>query len=267
MLDEVAAALAAFFEGGAGPSHDTLDRLFERAGLAEVDPRRDDAVVGKMKRIRGVLWWASDNDEEAGAALVKALMSAMRAAGCFRPGEDNYPGPSAVEALREALDSYGFELSSDGLLRPKSMEGLEGAALTEALRVYVRRARTSGDDAALKVGTAKDLAEATARHVLVERIGDYPTHGNFPTTLWQTFEVLGLKLPPSFEVVRAILDGDAWDGIERAAFLLGCAINRYRNEEGTGHGRPHPSLASHEQARLAAEGAALVAELLLDSLE
>lgn len=76
-LDEVAAALAVFFEGGAGPSPDTLDRLFERAGLAEVDPRRDDAVVGKMKRIRAVLWWASENDEEAGAALVKASVSAL----------------------------------------------------------------------------------------------------------------------------------------------------------------------------------------------
>ncbi|MGP8206218.1 MAG: hypothetical protein ACLQVK_09215 [Acidimicrobiales bacterium] len=125
-----------------------------------------------------------------------------------------------------------------------------------------RRARTSGDDAALKVGTAKDLAETTARHALVERIDDYPRHGNFPVTLWQALEVLGLRLPPSFEVVKAILDGDAWDGVERAAFLLGCAINRCRNEEGTGHGRPHPCLASGEQARLAAEGAAFVAELL-----
>lgn len=109
--------MAVFFKGGAGPSHDTLDRLIKRAGLAEVDPRRDDAVGGKMKRIRAVLWWASDNDEEAGAALVKALVSAMRAVGCFRPGEDNYPGTSAVEALREAFDNYGLDLSSDGLLR------------------------------------------------------------------------------------------------------------------------------------------------------
>jgi hypothetical protein len=79
--------------------------------------------------------------------------------------------------------------------------------------------------------------------------------------------VLGLKLPPSLDVVKAIVEGDAWEGVERAAFLLGCAINRYRNEEGTGHGRPHPCLASDEQARIAAEGAALVAELILDSLE
>jgi hypothetical protein len=63
-----------------------------------------------------------------------------------------------------------------------------------------------------------------------------------------------------------ILKGDAWSNIEQAAFLLACAVNRYRNEEGTGHGRPHASLATAEQARLAAEASALVSELLLDAL-
>src|SRR5712691_2957505 len=177
--DEVTASLAKFFEGGLGPSHDELDRLIERAGLGAADPRKDDPVAGKMKRVRAVLWHATENDAEAGAKLVRAVISALRAAGSFRPTEGNYAGAPAIEALQAALDALGYDLSSDGVVRPKSMEGLDGANLTEALWTYVRRARTAGDDSALKIGTAKELTEATARHALTERIGGYPTHGHF----------------------------------------------------------------------------------------
>lgn len=132
-----------------------------------------------MKRVRAVLWWASENDLAAGARLVPALVAALRAAGGFRESTEHYAGPEAVEALREALAHEGWDLLPDGMLAVQSMEGLEGAALTKALRLYVRRARAAGDDSALRIGTAKDLAEATARHVIVERGGAYPTHGNF----------------------------------------------------------------------------------------
>ena len=263
--DEVTAALARFFDGGLGPSHDELTRLIDRAGLGAVDPRRDDPVAGKTKRVRAVLWYASENDGEAGDKLIPALIGALRASGSFRPNEPNYVSSSVVTALQSALDAVGYQLTDDGLLRPKSMEGLEGAALTAALGVYVRRARTAGDDAALEIGSAKELCEATARHVLVERGGSYPTHGNFLTTLWQAYDALELARPTD-EVTKAVLTGDAWSNVEQAAFLLACAINRFRNEEGTGHGRPHECLASEEQSRIAAEGSALVSELLLDAL-
>jgi hypothetical protein len=67
-----------------------------------------------MKRIPAVLWWASDNDEEAGAALVKALVSAMRAVRAPTQGRTNYPGTSAVEALREAFDNMGWTCRAMG---------------------------------------------------------------------------------------------------------------------------------------------------------
>ena len=218
-----------------------------------------------MKRIRAVLWYATENDAEAGGKLVRSVIAALRAAGSFRPSEPNYPGTATIEALQAALDALGYDLSSDGTVRSKSMEGLDGAQLTTALWAYVRRARTAGEDSALRTGTAKELTEATARHVLVERIGSYPTHGNFPATWWQAYEALGMEWPTN-EALK-MLQGEAWKGIEQAAFLLACAINRFRNEEGTGHGRPHQSLASGAQSRIAAEGSALVSELLLEALE
>ena len=238
----------------------------QREGLIDSDPRNTDNQVGKMKRVRAVLWHAAENDLEAGGRLVRSLVAALRAAGSFRLQSDNFPGEEGIVALQEAFDEVGYELTPDGLLRSKSMEGLEGAALTEALEAYVRRARAVGDDSAARIGTAKDLTEATARHVLVERVGQYPTHGNFPATLWQAYDRLGLSQPPQ-DAMQLVGGTNAWEAVERAAFLLACAINKYRNEEGTGHGRPHPCLASDERSQIAAEGSALVSQLLLHALD
>jgi hypothetical protein len=261
---EVASALARFFEDTKGCPHDELDRLIAGAGLQEADPRREDRIAGKMKRVRAVLGYAAENDAAAGDKLVTGLIGALRAAGSFRPGDLNFTSPATVTALQEALDAQGYWLAEDGLLRAKTMDGLEGVAMTEALRAYIRRARTAGDDAALKVGTAKDLAEATARHVLVERVGSYPPHGNFQVMMYQAYKELGLE-PPTTDHMNAV-SGDEWHAVERAIFLLGCAVNRFRNAQGTGHGRPHASLATDEQGRLAAEASALVSEILLDAL-
>jgi hypothetical protein len=222
-------------------------------------------MVGKMKRVRAVLWYASANDQEAGEQLVNGLLSALRAAGSFRPGEDNhYATESVITALQGAFDALGYELTFDGILRAKTLEGLEGTELTEALEMYVKRSRAAGGDVGLAIGTAKDLTEATARHVLVETIGTYPAHGNFPATLWQAYECLGLAGPDTGAI--KLLSGDSWECVEQAAFLLACAINRFRNEEGTGHGRPHAVLATEGQGRIALEGSALVSELLLLAL-
>jgi hypothetical protein len=49
-------------------------------------------------------------------------------------------------------------------------------------------------------------------------------------------------------------------------FQLACAVNRLRNQAGTGHGRPQPVTISSEDGRLIARANALVAELLLNEL-
>lgn len=67
------------------------------------------------------------------------------------------------------------------------------------LRAYVDRINLNPDDAPLQVGTGKELDEAVAPHVLLERVGQYPTGGpagSFPVTLAQAFTVLGLEVPP-----------------------------------------------------------------------
>lgn len=263
---EVAAALSQFFDDGKGPSHDQLTQSFIQTGLAAADPMKDGVIIGKAKRVRAVISYAAESDAAAGAKLVPRLVQLMRAAGCFRSDDEHYGGPSAVAALRAALDAAGYDLADDGQLTPKSMEGLSGPQMTAALRTYARRARTAGDDTAARIGAAKELAEAAARHVLVEKLGDYPKSDHFSKTLFDAYELIGLAKPP-FDAIKTSLAGNAWENVEQAVFLLAVAVNRFRNEEGTGHGRPHPTLATEEQSQIAAHASALVTDLLLGALD
>jgi hypothetical protein len=261
LTDEIASAIARFFDGGRGPSHDELDRAIQRADLARADIRRSDPMAGKMKRIRAVLGYAIDNAPKQGESLVRSVFGLLRSAGCFREGSEQFGGRENIEALRLGFRRVGYDLDAGGDLRPVLLENLEGKELTEALRGYVRRARSGSTDTELVIGTAKNLEEATARHVLKEKIGQYPTHDNFPTTLWQAFEVLGL----AGSTIQ--LDPDPYKALQEAIFLVACAVNRLRNEKGDGHGRPDPTTATALEGRLSAQAAGLIAELLLTVLE
>ncbi|WP_124344071.1 hypothetical protein [Cellulomonas algicola] len=73
-LIELGAVLGAFFEDGAGPSHDQLDQAVARAGLVAGDPAPGGRgtrgePLGKTKRIRTVMVYATDHDASAGLKL------------------------------------------------------------------------------------------------------------------------------------------------------------------------------------------------------
>ena len=261
LSDEVASALAPFFDQ-VGPSHDELTSLFRRAGLAELDPgARSQTPVGKMRRVRGVLFAAVEHRPREGEKLVKALIDAVRANGGFRPGHPNYPGIQMVEALREALRSEGIQLDPDGRIFAIHLESLEGQNLTAALRTYVNRVRRGGWDPAVVLGSAKSLEEAAARHVIKEHTGTYPTYADIPTTLYQAFTLLGLSAPK-----KAVFDAiprDPREAVQQAVWLLGTAVNRFRNAEGEGHGRPDVPPTTQAEASIVGLAAAIVTELLL----
>lgn len=86
------------------PSHSDLEDLFRRVGLAAADPNRDPAVkVGKQKRVRHVLAWAMDQDEDAASDLVKDLIGMVRGLGGFRTGSPNYCGEDPITTCIAAL--------------------------------------------------------------------------------------------------------------------------------------------------------------------
>jgi hypothetical protein len=266
LTDEIVSAVARFFDAGRGPSHDELSRMFRRVGLDAADPsvRFPAETIGKMKRVREVLSHALDADVAAGDKLVVSLIGSIKAAGGFRSSSDAYAGEEVVQAAREAFLAEGYELDPEGNLRQALLSDLQGVAATEALRAYVRRAHAGSADAALVVGTGKDLLEATARHVLVERTGTYATSANFAATLYQAFDRLNLAAPGPDAL--SALDSEPSRAVEQSLWLLGCAVNRLRNEQGTGHGRPFPATVKDEEARLAIQAMGLISQLLLDAL-
>jgi hypothetical protein len=58
----------------------------------------------------------------------------------------------------------------------------------------------------------------------------------------------------------------AQEQMDLALYELACAVNRLRNREGTGHGRPFLPSVTQTQARTAIQSMGLVAARLLDAL-
>ena len=266
LTDAVIAALASLVDdsqsstGSRQPSHSEIEDQFRRAGLLDADPSRTlGRPVGKAKRVRGILQWAIEHDVEKGERLVHLIVALVRGVGGFREGSPNFVGAESIQDLREAFESEGYQLSETGELLPVVLDTLQGIALTDALKAYVRRARRGVLDAALITGTGKDLVEAVAAHVLVQRFGNYSHHDNFPTLLGQAFVAVGLCA-----VRKSSLTAE--EQMDLALYDLACAVNRLRNRQGTGHGRPFLATVTPAQARSAVQSMGLVAARLLDAL-
>ena len=164
---------------------------------------------------------------------------------------------------REAFRLEGYILSEDGELYPRMLDDLTGIALTAALETYVRRAQRGSEDAALLVGTGKDLLEATAAHVVSEKYGQYSQQANFPTLLGQAFTILDLctsQTPPQ-------VGESPHRRVERSLYEAGCAVNALRNKTGTGHGRPFLPSLSEDEARSAVQLMGVISGLLLRALK
>lgn len=245
------------------PSHAQIETQFRRARLLDADPHKDPTVrVGKTKRLRAVLSWALEHESSRGEELVAYIVALIRGLGGFRPQSPNYVGADAIETAREVMASEGFVLSLSGELSAVLLDNLSGVEMTAALRGYVRRAQRGESDAALVTGTGKDLLEATAGHVLVEKWGGYNETENFPTLLGQAFSAVGLPTPAMIPV-----SGEPPHyGMDRSLYNLGCSVNKLRNKQGTGHGHPFLPNVTDDQARAAIEAMGVIAERLLRAL-
>ena len=243
------------------PSHSDIEFQIGRVGLSEGDPKPQGQPVGKAKRVRATLSWALEHAPERAEVLIAALIALIRGKGGFRETSPNFVGKDAIASAMDAFRSEGYLLTADGDLQPTALDSLSGTQLTAALEAYARRARRGSSDAALLVGTGKDLLEATAAHVISERFGQYPTQADLPTLLGQAFTVLGLATsqtprqhgePPQRRLERALYDA-------------GCAANALRNKQGTGHGRPWLPTVSDAEAHAALETIGVVSSFLLDT--
>ena len=267
LTDPIATALARLIGDAQterrDPAHWEIEQRIDQAGLRDGDPaRQSQKPVGKFKRVWGTLSWSLSNDHASGEKLVASLISTVQGCGGFRPASANYCGIEAISNLAAAFEVEGWELTSDGVLLPRVLDGLSGKALTAALKSYADRARRGALDSPLLTGTAKDLLEATAGHIIDQVLGAPPQVTNFPTLLAQAFMALGFAIP----------NGPATNGTpeqqraERAAYELACAVNGLRNKQGTGHGRPWLSTVTDAQAHFAIESMGNIASLMLSTL-
>lgn len=236
--------------------------MVAQCSLTQGDPKSGGQVVGKAKRIRAILSWAIENSRPSGERFAALLVSNVRSAGGFRETSPNFVGHEAIEGARQSFAEEGFDLGADGRLQPRVLDSLSGRDLTDALSAYVARARRGSEDAALLTGTAKDLLEATAAHILTERYGSYSHSANFPTLLGQAFVAASLATsedkPQQGEPPQKRL--------ERALYEAGCAVNALRNKQGSGHGRPWLPTVTAEEATVAVEIMGIVADRLLSTL-
>ena len=241
------------------PSHSDIEFEITRAGLGAGDPKTQGQTVGKAKRVRATLSWALEHAPDDGEVCLAGLISMVRAKGGFRRDSPNFVGEDQIINAAKAFAEAGFVLSPEGELLPTAIDTLSGSDLTVALEAYVHRARRGSEDAALLVGTGKDLLEATAAHVITERFGAQQHYNNFPTLLGQAFTALGLATtqtpqqsgePPQLR-------------LQRALYEAGCSVNALRNKQGTGHGRPWLPTVSDTDARAAIQLMGIVAGLLL----
>lgn len=260
MGSELASVVDQLVDQSRPPSHDELDRVFDRAGVRAGDPPDR---PGKMKRVRAVASWCLRHDQIAGGRLVIELIGAVRAEGGFAPDSPAFVGESAATNLRRALDAAGFMLDDDGKVLPQLLDSVPEVERHSVLSTYAARLRRGASDSPLVTGAGKDLLEAPARHVLVANGGTYNEKMGLPGTLLGAYTTLGLTPPPGPLVHGQGLDQDPRAQLQQAVFLLGVAVNRLRNAEGTGHGRPFASTVTDREAELASQAIALASELLL----
>lgn len=244
------------------PTHSDLEFQIGKAGLTSADPKHQGQTVGKAKRLRATLSWAIESNPQAGARLIKQVLSHVKAVGGFRTTSPNYVGHEQIIDAISAFDSEGFSLSENGDIRPKILDNLQCRNLTEALQAYAQRAKRGSEDAALLSGTGKDLLEATAKHIIHTKFGVHQENENFPTLMGKAYAALQMATP---ETPKA-LNEPAIRDYERAIFSMATAINRVRNKEGAGHGRLCISALSDAEAHSIIESVGVVTEFLLNRL-
>jgi hypothetical protein len=245
------------------PSHSDIEFQIKKVGLYSADPNKEGSPVGKAKRVRAVLAWGMENKPGSAEHFCSGLISTVRACGGFREDSPNFVGKDAISNLAEALRPLGVSLGTDGSLAPVALDQLKGKNLTKALEIYITRAKKGIEDAALSVGTSKDLMEAVAAHILQELYGRYPTTANFPTLLGQAFTALGLATTAEPEITGE----HPRRNVERKMYELACSINRLRNKQGTGHGRPWVPNVTDDEARASIELIGTLSERMLNALK
>lgn len=258
MTSEIAAALAKFFFGGAGPRHTTLTNTFMSCGLADVSPY--DAQLGtpnKEQRIYAVCREASRRSVDVSTRLLESLLTDLRIHGVF--DDSDRDTVHLVATLERALRSQGFALDEEGRLEHEYHIDLSTNS-RPALEQQLSRLRRNAEDPGVLLGGAKELLEAICKFVLEEQSMMPARKMSFEELLALALD--RLKLQPT-QVNIDTPGGRQVRAIYQSAKTTASAINELRNLQGTGHGRTLPTEVSQDVGRYVIREATHIAELML----
>ena len=102
--EEISIALAAFFFGGAGPSHHALTLVAAGAGYGDDDPYSPATQApNKQVRVQTVLLATTRRPQRA-RELIDGLLVRLRVHGCFDPERETYDGQHARMTYQALLD-------------------------------------------------------------------------------------------------------------------------------------------------------------------
>ncbi len=243
------------------PAHSDIKFYVDKFNLQGGDPASSGRSFGKSKRIRYILDWGLENAPEETERFATAIIDLVRGSGGFRAESENYVGKERISNLQDALKRAGIQLFEDGTWAPTTLDNLSYQDQRDVFLSYISRAKRGVDDAALIVGTSKDLLEAVSAFVVETVRGSYDTKWNFPTLLGNAFSAL--------ELTSRIPNGanpDAHQRFEESLFNAALAVNTLRNKEGTGHGRPWLPNLSTSEAKAALEIIGVISEYMLNKL-
>lgn len=177
---------------------------------------------------------------------------------------------ASQHALISVLRRDGFDVDDSGRIRPFGAETLAGLIdrtdLPSGVRAQIDRIQnTIQSDPEAAIGAAKELIEATAKHVLDRLHVDYESAIKVPQLVRLAQKELGVHP----EAVAPDKDGyDTIKVILGSLAQVAIRVNDLRRPYGTGHGRAvRPSGLKARHAQLAVGGSAVYCRFLLDTLE
>lgn len=237
-----------------GSIHD----LFTAEGFSEVDHGQE--VGGQRRNLVERFYASADwSQEETRSQFLRVCEGII----------NEPPDGSSVEVLKLRLRREGFEIDDLGRIR-RPGEALSAVMVSQladesAIRLHLARIQDAVDDRPEEViGAAKDLIEATAKHVLVEMGETVPPNANLPelTRLAQRQLVLHPEVlsptRPGVDTIKRILG---------ALSQIAIGVAELRNLYGTGHGQVERTLGLHARhARLTALVAQAYVTFLLETL-
>ncbi len=249
-----------------------IQGLFDDQGIAQAQLPPETLPAGQRRSLIATYYatvnWQSNADVQKVLRIYEEIL--RRAA----PSE-YAPDPSETfQKLNAALqrDGYVFEgTRADGRLVSRS--GIDLARVAQAstivdratLRDHVRRIEQSIDgDPAQAIGSAKELVETAAKHVLEHYGIDPEDYDTFPRLVKASVA----KLDLASENIQ-----DAQKGAQALAMLTGGlgqiaeATATLRNLYGTGHGRTQSAGADARHARVVVGACSTLTAFLLETLD